>query len=108
MTAPRFVTRRLSLVEAWNPQRNETRPLPIGRQGLRVRVDQGLVLVTQAGDPLDHVLEPGAELRLDGSGLVVAWALEPSSVRLFRDRAGRPPRGDRSPRGSAPPSSLAG
>jgi hypothetical protein len=45
-------------------------------------VERGVVLVTRAGDLEDHVLERGMELRVSGPGLVIAWALEPSTVRV--------------------------
>ena len=66
-----------------------------GRDGLVVRVERGTVLVTQSGDPEDHVLEAGAELRLPPGGLVAAWALAPARLavadggaRARRDRHG--------------------
>jgi Protein of unknown function (DUF2917) len=84
-------------VEAWEAREDETRRLMPGRSGLQVRVEEGLVLVTQAGDPEDHVLGPGEELRLAGAGLAVAWAFRPSRVLVVRDpvavAAGGPPAG---------------
>ncbi|BDG10559.1 DUF2917 domain-containing protein [Anaeromyxobacter paludicola] len=46
--------------------------------GARVRCESGELLVTQAGDPRDHVLQAGQEVRLRSRGLVVAWALADS------------------------------
>ncbi len=46
-----------------------------GRNGVVLRAERGLVLVTQKGDREDHVLAPGEELRLPRGGLVVAMAL---------------------------------
>jgi hypothetical protein len=40
------------------------------------------VLVTQAGDLEDHVLRTGEVLTLPPGGLVVAWALTPSTVAV--------------------------
>ncbi len=57
---------------------DETVRLSPGRSGLTLRVAGGRVLVTQSGDPEDHVLARGQTLRLAGRGRVVAWALEPS------------------------------
>lgn len=57
---------------------DETARLSPGRGGLSLRVASGRVLVTQSGDPEDHVLARGECLRLAGRGRVVAWALEPS------------------------------
>ena len=76
---------RLGSAEAWEAREDETRRLMPGRSGLTVRVEEGLVLVTQAGDPEDHVLGPGEELRLAGAGLAVAWAFRPSRVLVVRD-----------------------
>ena len=69
--------------------RDQVLRLPGGRGGARIRVDDGTVLVTREGDPVDHVLEAGEELRLPGRGLAVAWALAPSrvSVRAGGERA---------------------
>ena len=60
--------------------RDSTVRLPPGRGGVLARVLRGTVLVTQAGDPEDHVLGPGDEARLPPGGLVVAWALTPSVI----------------------------
>lgn len=99
MSAIRVVNRGLARVEAWNPQRDETRSLAPGRHGVRLRVEQGVVLVTQAGDSEDHVLGPGEELRIHGPGLGVAWALEPSSAVVIWDRSGgEDPPEDEAPR----------
>jgi Protein of unknown function (DUF2917) len=59
-----------------------------GRHGVVLRADRGLVLVTQAGDPEDHVLAPGQELRLPRAGLVAAWAL--AAARLVVSDAPAP------------------
>lgn len=48
--------------------------------GVVIRAEGGLVLVTQAGDPEDHVLAPGDELRLPRGGLVVAQAFAASRL----------------------------
>ena len=55
------------------------------RAGAVVRVHSGLVVVTRAGDPEDHVLQAGATLPLDRTG-AVAWALEPSRVAILEER----------------------
>jgi len=83
----------LAALELWEAIRDETRRLPPGREGLTVRVEEGVLLVTQAGDPEDHVLGPGDELRLEGRGLGVAWALEPARAVIVRggSRAGHGP-----------------
>ena len=50
--------------------------------GVTLRALEGCLIVTQAGDREDHVLEAGAVLRLRGTGLVVAWALAPSRLEI--------------------------
>jgi len=60
--------------------RDETMRLPHRDQVLRVA--NGCVLVTREGDPEDHVLGSGEELRLPAHGRAVAWALAPSTVLL--------------------------
>jgi hypothetical protein len=46
-----------------------------GRGGLALRCLGGSFLVTQEGDPSDHVLARADEFRTASRGLVVAWAL---------------------------------
>jgi hypothetical protein len=62
--------------------RDQVLRLPAGREGSWIRVEAGTVVVTREGDPADHVLQAGAELRLPGRGLAVAWALEPSQIEV--------------------------
>jgi hypothetical protein len=71
--------------------RDATLRLRAGAHGVRIRAESGTVLVTREGDVDDHLLERGDELLVTGSGLVVAWALVPSSVVLSRDFDGRTP-----------------
>lgn len=68
--------RRLELTE------NTTARLGHGRHPVLVRVERGTVLVTQAGDLDDHVLEPGDALVLPSGGLAVAWALTDAAIRV--------------------------
>jgi hypothetical protein len=51
-----------------------------GRRGLFLRSIDGTFLVTQEGDPADHVLEGAGEFRTGSRGLVVAWALSPGTI----------------------------
>lgn len=60
-----------------------------GRHGLTLRARRGTVLVTQAGDPDDHVLAPGDALWLPHGGAVVIWALTPARVTAEVVRAER-------------------
>ena len=68
--------------------RDATLRLRAGGAGLVLRATSGCVLVTREGDRDDHVLEPGEELRLEGRGLVVAWALAPSRLAVAGAPAG--------------------
>src|SRR5689334_9304244 len=70
--------------------RDATLRLVPGRQGLVLRAGAGSLLVTQEGDPEDHVLAPGHELHLAGRGLVVAWALTPARLDVCRVGAEAP------------------
>ena len=61
---------------------NDTVALRPGARGLSLRGQRGTFLVTQEGDPLDHVLEPGGELRTTRRGLVVIWALSDGVIAV--------------------------
>ena len=63
----------------WVLQENATLRLPAG-DDVVVRVERGMVLVTQEGDPDDHVLERGDELVLSRSGRAVAWAFTDAAL----------------------------
>jgi hypothetical protein len=81
-------TRRDERAGTWELVADATLRIP-RRKGHVVEVERGLVLVTREGDPEDHVLEPGMELRLGGRGLAVAWALAPSTLHV-REASARP------------------
>lgn len=67
--------------ETWVLRENATLRLPDG-DGAVVRVERGIVLVTQEGDPEDHVLEPGDELVVSCLGRAVAWAFTDAAVSV--------------------------
>ena len=69
--------------------RDQVLRLPGWREGSSVRVEAGIVIVTREGDPEDHVLRAGAQLRVPGRGLALAWAQEPSRVEIRRGGAER-------------------
>jgi hypothetical protein len=54
---------------------NATLGLRPGRGGLVLTCQSGMFVVTQAGDPDDHVIESGDAFRTGARGRVVAWAL---------------------------------
>jgi len=66
---------------------NATLPVKPWRRGVTLRVERGIVLVTQAGDPTDHILTGGEAIHLPPGGLVVTWALEPARLTLARGQA---------------------
>jgi hypothetical protein len=66
----------------WELAENATMRLPSGRVPTVVRVERGTVLVTQAGDLEDHVLESGDEIVLAVGGLAVAWAFTEATVSV--------------------------
>jgi Protein of unknown function (DUF2917) len=76
--------------ETWHLATDATLRIHPHRDGVILRPESGVVLVTQSGDALDHVLVPGDELRLPRGGRVVAWALE--AARLVVTVARRPER----------------
>lgn len=61
---------------------NGTLPLRPGGRGLSVACRAGTLVVTQAGDPLDHVLLPGEVFRAAPKRLVVVWALSDGAVAV--------------------------
>jgi len=63
-------------------ERDATLALRPGARGLALRGLAGTLLVTQEGDPQDHVLGPGDGRRFAGRGRVVVWALEAGAVEL--------------------------
>ena len=64
--------------------RNGTLPFrPAGRR-LALTCDAGTLVVTQTGDPLDHVLQPGESFLSARRGLVVVWALSEGAVAVGR------------------------
>jgi hypothetical protein len=51
-----------------------------GSMGLALTCRAGTFLVTQEGDPVDHVLEAGDSFRTSSCGRVAAWALCPDAL----------------------------
>ena len=82
-------SRTATAIDMWRLGRDETLRLNPGRHGIVARAQCGTVVVTQAGDPEDHVLLPGEEIRIPRGGVVVAWALTPS-VLAVRDPVAAP------------------
>jgi len=63
-----------------------------GRDGLALSCLSGVFLVTQQGDPEDHVLEAGGAYRTGARGRVVAWAFRPGVLVGPAGRRAPPPR----------------
>jgi hypothetical protein len=68
--------------EAWELPHDATLKVEPSRGGLCVRALSGTLLVTQSGDPNDHVLTRGEVFRPARRGVVVVWALSAGAVRL--------------------------
>jgi len=66
----------------WELAENATMRLPRGRLAVVVRAERGMVLITQEGDPEDHVLEPGDEIVLPVGGLAAAWAFTEAAISV--------------------------
>lgn len=71
----------------WALSENRTLPLDPSGRGLAVTCRSGTLLVTQEGDPLDHVLGPGEAFLAAPRGLVVVWALSDGAVAVQPWRA---------------------
>jgi DUF2917 family protein len=107
MTAPAWLTRARAPGAAGEGRfalrRDATLRLRPPAGGLVLEAQSGTLVVTQGGDLVDHVLTPGAALRLGRGGLVVAWALSDASLCVTapsRTRAAR-----RAAAGASAPSS---
>jgi hypothetical protein len=75
-----MTTSRVRFGGTWVLEENATLRLP--GDAAVVRVERGTVLVTQEGDPDDHVLEPGDELELSCAGRAVAWAFTDAALSI--------------------------
>jgi hypothetical protein len=64
----------------WEAKLDETLKLRPEGGGLVVRSRAGTFVVTQAGDPDDHVLGTGDVFRTSRRGLVVVWALSRGTI----------------------------
>ena len=65
-----------SSVRAFRLHQDATLAFRPGRAGLVLRCQSGMFLVTQQGDPDDHVLGSGDAFRTASRGRVVAWAFQ--------------------------------
>ena len=54
-----------------------------GGLGARIAAASGVLWITQPGDSRDHVLEPGAEIRVESDGTVLVHAFADASVKLL-------------------------
>jgi hypothetical protein len=86
MVSGRVSSRAGRVARDFELARDGTLALFRSRSGVRVRVRSGTLVLTQAGDPEDHVLGVGDEVTLPPGGLVVAWALTPAAFAV-RDAA---------------------
>lgn len=71
-----------SIGRAWHLDENSAMRLPRGKPALVVRVERGTVLLTQAGELEDHLLEEGEAFVLAGRGLTVAWAFTEATISV--------------------------
>lgn len=53
-------------------------------RGATVHVRSGCVWLTQHNDPKDHILNPGDAMALNGRGVTIVTALEPTLLDLYR------------------------
>lgn len=80
-----------SLRETWDAPTHSARSFRPARGGIVLRCRAGLFLVTQAGDPLDHLLAAGDAWVAARRGRIAAWALQAGSLELTRPHAPRAP-----------------
>jgi hypothetical protein len=66
----------------WEAARDATASFHPGRAGLVLEALRGTFLVTEEGDPADHVLARGDVFRAASSGRVAAWALEAGALEV--------------------------
>lgn len=57
------------------------------REGDRLSVREGKLWVTQCKDPNDHVLKAGDAMVLNGEGVTLAKAIQPTLLDLYRQDA---------------------
>ncbi|MFL5264241.1 MAG: DUF2917 domain-containing protein [Anaeromyxobacteraceae bacterium] len=84
-------------------RRDETVRLRPRASGLVLEAQSGTIVVTQQGDLVDHVLTPGAAVRVPRGGVVVAWALSDASLTVTAPSPSRAAR--RAAAGASAPSS---
>jgi hypothetical protein len=66
----------------WEAAADGTTAFRPGSMGLALTCRAGTFLVTQEGDPVDHVLEAGDSFRTSSRGRVAAWALCPGALEV--------------------------
>ncbi len=66
----------------WEAAVDGTAAFRPGSMGLALTCRAGTFLVTQEGDPVDHVLEAGDSFRTTSRGRVAAWALRPGTLEV--------------------------
>jgi Protein of unknown function (DUF2917) len=59
--------------------------------GVCVRAQRGYLWITQAGDSVDHLIEPGAEFVLDRNGKTIISAITDAEFELENRRRVRHP-----------------
>lgn len=72
----------------WALAENRALPLRPGQRGLAVTCRAGTLLLTQEGDPEDHVLLQGDAFQAAPRGLVVVRALSEGAVAVEPPGAG--------------------
>lgn len=61
---------------------DETWSTVVGRRGVEVRCDLGLLMITCEGDPEDHVLPVGETFVARRPGRLAIWAFRPARLRV--------------------------
>jgi hypothetical protein len=69
-------------------RRDATASFRPGTGGVEILGQRGLLLVTQAGDPRDHILGPGGRFGSSGRGRIAIWALSEAAFAVIPRAAG--------------------
>jgi hypothetical protein len=87
----RFQPFTRAAVETHRLDRDATLKLQPRRGHVIVAAEAGTCLVTQEGDPADHVVAPGESFTSRTKGAIAVWAFTPATIAIARLPAGAAP-----------------
>lgn len=74
-------------MEVYRLEPGRTGSVRVGRTPVQIEAYEGMLWVTQAGDPRDYVVEPGQKFVVTRPGLAVMQALSQETVFSVRSLA---------------------